>query len=610
MAEISTERDSLDFRDLLYSPALVSLPKSVWPRRTAIHLRDQGTEGACAGFGLAAVIDYLNGLASSRAKPVSARMLYEMGKRHDKWPGSDYDGTSARGAMKGWHKNGVCLESEWAYDPRKPGFLSLERAEAALAMPLGAYYRVLPRRPDVHAALVESGAVFATARVHGGWDDPKRGRIRWDPEEAEEETFGHAFAILGYTPEGFLVQNSWGPKWGGLTYRKQRYRGLALWSYADFDTNVWDLWVARRARPVESLQALATGWMREGNAGTQQAEKAPAQFTIRDEYIHLDDGRLDGQGDYPSDPEALRESFRRVLRDQKPKHVLLYAHGGLNTIKASARRVAAWKPVFEGNGIYGLHFVWETGFWAELKDVLLGREREVRERAGGFGTWWDRIIEATTGWAGRALWKEMREGAALSFAHEASGGSLAMQWLMEEIERRPASQRPKVHLAGHSAGSILLAHLLDRWKEIPAPPVETLQLLAPACTLDLYHASILPALRARRVQRLHHFLLDDRRERDDTVAKIYRKSLLYLVSNAYENKRRITPLLGMERWLDQARTTGAKSRIHPWMPTTHPEKTLATSHGSFDNDPRTMNALLTHVLGQAPHVPFTTRELG
>ncbi len=610
MAEISTERDSLDFRDLLYSPALVTLPKSLWPKRTAMHLRDQGTEGACAGFGLAAVIDYLNGLESRRAKPVSARMLYEMGKRHDKWPGSDYSGTSARGAMKGWHKNGVCLEAEWPYDPDRSGYLSLKRAEAALEMPLGAYYRVLPRRPDVHAALVESGAVFATARVHGGWEAPKRGRIRMEATGESEETYGHAFAILGYTPEGFLVQNSWGPKWGGLTHRKQRYQGLAIWSYEDFDAHVWDLWVARRARPVESLQALATGWMREGNSGTVPAEKAPAQFSIRDQYIHLDDGRLDGHGDFPSDPQALRESFRRVLRQQKPQHILLYAHGGLNSIKASARRVAAWKPVLEGNGIYGLHFIWETGFWAELKDVLLGREQEARERAGGFGTWWDRIIEAATGWAGRALWKEMREGAALAFAHEDSGGSSAMRWLAQEIERLPAKQRPALHLAGHSAGSIFLAHLLDRWKVDPNLPIRTLQLLAPACTLDLYHASILPAVRERRVETLHHFLLDDRRERDDTVAKIYRKSLLYLVSNAYENKHRITPLLGMARWRSQVRTTGAKDRIEHLMPTTDPDKTLATSHGSFDNDPSTMNALLAHILGKHPRVRFTQTELG
>ena len=609
MSDTTTERDSLDFRDLLYSPALVTLPKSLWPKRTAMNVRDQGREGACAGFGLAAVIDYINERASRSAKPVSARMLYEMGKRHDKWPGSDYEGTSARGTMKGWHKNGVCLESEWAYDPEAAGYLDQDRAVAALEMPLGAYYRVLPRRPDVHAALVESGAVFATAQVHGGWDKPKRGRIVWDPEGQEDEVFGHAFAILGYTEQGFLVQNSWGPSWGGLTYRKQRYRGLAVWSYADFDANVWDLWVARRARPVESLQALATGWMREGNAGTQRAEKAPAQFAIRDHYIHLDDGRLDDRGDYPSREEALRESFRRVLRDQRPEHVLLYAHGGLNSIKASARRVAAWKPVFEANGIYGIHFIWETGFWAELKDVLFGRERAARERAGGFGTWWDRILEASTGWAGRALWREMREGAALAFDHAASGGSRALAVLSEEIERLPAKRQPKIHLAGHSAGSILLAHLLDHWKEIPSRPVTTLQLLAPACTVDLYHRSILPAVRARRVERLVHFLLDDRRERDDTVAKIYRKSLLYLVSNAYQDKRRVTPLLGMERYLDQVRETGAKSRIEHLTPESHPDSTQANSHGSFDNDLKTMNTLLAKLLDRVPDLEFSPGSL-
>ena len=609
IAGITTERDSLDFRDLLYSPALLPLPKALWPRRSAMRIRDQGQEGSCAGFGLAAVIDYLNTLEARSAKAVSARMLYEMGKRHDKWPGSDYDGTSARGAMKGWHKNGVCLEKEWPFDPEQPGFLNHKRAEQALQMPLGAYYRILPRRPDVHAALVESGAVFATAQVHSGWDDPKRGRIRWDPDAEPGEMFGHAFAILGYTQEGFLVQNSWGPSWGGLTYRKQRYRGLAIWSYADFDAHVWDLWVARRARPVESLQALATGWMREGNAGTQRAEKAPAQFAIRDHYIHLDDGLLDGRGDYPTSEPALVESYRRVLQTENPEHIVLYAHGGLNTIKASARRVNQWKPVFQANGIYGLHFIWETGFWAELQDILFGREKEVRERAGGFGTWWDRIIEKTTGWAGRALWREMREDAALAFATPHSGGSRAMRLLAKEIAKRPAAQRPKIHLVGHSAGAILLARLLDQWKVQPGLPIETMTLFAPACTLDLYHASIFPAVKERRVQRLSNFLLDDRREQSDTVGNIYRKSLLYLVSRAYQDKYAITPLLGMARYLNRVRTTGAKSRIEHFTPLTDPDKCLADTHGAFDNDVNTMNSMLAIVLGKRPRTRFEPKDL-
>ena len=450
---ITTDKDSVDFRDLLYRPSLSNLGVELWPNAQAMHIRDQGEEGACAGFGLAAVIDYQNELCRIECKRVSARMLYEMGKRHDRWGGSSYAGTSARGVMKGWYKNGVCGEFEWPYSKR-PGYFTRKRAQAALQNPLGAYYRVLPRRPDVHAALTETGAVFATAATHAGWDSPRRGQIPWKATQEATQGPGHAFAILGYTAEGFLIQNSWGPDWSKLRGHGEEFPGLALWSYADFDAHVWDLWVARRARPVESFAALDRGWMREGNTGLRPTERSPAQYTIRDQYVHLDDGAFNHNGNYPSDPESLRESVRLQLRNPKTKHLWLYAHGGLNTVKASARRVERWKPVLEANGIYGLHFIWETGLWAELKDVLLGREAAAKQRAGGVSYWWDRFIEKSTGWAGRALWKEMRSGADLAFSRQTSGGSQTLRILIEEWRALPPKSRPKWHLAGHSAGAI------------------------------------------------------------------------------------------------------------------------------------------------------------
>jgi hypothetical protein len=72
-------------------------------------------------------------------------MLYEMGRRYDEWKGENYDGTSLRGAMKGWHKHGVASRKEWPFDPKKPGSLTQKREEDAKRRPLGAYFRVVDR---------------------------------------------------------------------------------------------------------------------------------------------------------------------------------------------------------------------------------------------------------------------------------------------------------------------------------------------------------------------------------------------------------------------------------------------------------------------------------
>ncbi|MGD2116411.1 MAG: C1 family peptidase, partial [Acidobacteriota bacterium] len=383
---LDARQDSTDFRDHIYQPALVQLPRRREPDPDLLHVRDQGKEGACTGFGLAAVIDYLNelrvreGVLDSPHEPVSTRMLYEMAKLHDRWPGEDYDGSSARGAMKGWHKNGVCPETDWPYvvggaAPREE--LTAERAEGALRYPLGAYYRVLPRRSDFQAAIAEAHVLFTTARVHAGWSDPVGGVIEYVPEE---ELGGHAFAVLGYTERGLIVQNSWGDDWGGLRVGDRQVSGLAIWTYEDFEASLMDAWVARMALPVETLMALRPGAIVHVPGGPQRAEDAPPRHEIFHQYVHIDDGRYDARDTYPSNATQVDEIAERAATAE---HLLLYAHGGLNTIAAAASRAGAWKPVFERNGIHAVHFIWETGLLAELRDVLLGKEDQARERVGG-----------------------------------------------------------------------------------------------------------------------------------------------------------------------------------------------------------------------------------
>jgi hypothetical protein len=54
-----------------------------------VPILNQGQEGACTGLGLATVANYLlrRRKIVSDPKPVSARMLYEMARRYDEWPG-------------------------------------------------------------------------------------------------------------------------------------------------------------------------------------------------------------------------------------------------------------------------------------------------------------------------------------------------------------------------------------------------------------------------------------------------------------------------------------------------------------------------------------------
>ncbi len=103
--------DAPDFRDWKYEPALIELQPEIKPPADLIIL-DQGQEGACTGYGLAAVI---NCLCQKSARDFSASevMLYDMARRYDAWAGEDYEGSSCRGAIEGWYNMWVCGVEDW-----------------------------------------------------------------------------------------------------------------------------------------------------------------------------------------------------------------------------------------------------------------------------------------------------------------------------------------------------------------------------------------------------------------------------------------------------------------------------------------------------------------
>ncbi len=95
--------DMPDIRDRIYTPHLRALQPAIYPR-IAFSIRDQAADSSCTGFSLAHVIDFLRFRESGPDQPqrASARMLYEMAKRNDEWTGSAYEGSSIRGAIKGF----------------------------------------------------------------------------------------------------------------------------------------------------------------------------------------------------------------------------------------------------------------------------------------------------------------------------------------------------------------------------------------------------------------------------------------------------------------------------------------------------------------------------
>ena len=607
---LNARQDPPDIRDRWYEPALIQLAEKI-DNRAGTTILDQGQEGACTGFGCAAVINKLSALRGSGFS-ASARMLYEMAKRHDEWPGEDYAGSSCRGVIRGWKNMGVCAESLWPYDAAKSGEITIRRAIDARNTPLGAYYRLRPDIVDYHAALNEVGALLVSANVHSGWCNPEI--VSEDDDISRilpsyDYDGGHAFAIIGYNNYGFIVQNSWGPDWGT--------EGCALWLYEDWISSVIDGWVFRLGLSTPQIFGLSAS-----SAPAEDAEfgrRAPKRMEIAGHFAHFDDGKFQQRGDYWTTADDIGNTASRIESSDKDyKHLLIYVHGGLNSPKASAKRIAALKEGFKRNGIYPFHIMYDTGLSEEISDSVRRAFTSAEQRAEGyFGRLKDQIVEATDKLIEDAvrkpvtpLWDEMKRDARTPFELDTSGrpgdGLQAIKILALALK----DSGLKIHLAGHSTGGVLIGHLLEAIDELGRTDlISSCSLLAPACTVEFYEQHYAPRLgrnaAGTRLPRLDIYSLTDKLELDDNVAKVYRKSLLYLVSRALE--RDIDkPILGMQRYSKGLRARAGMNLIYS---NGRGNVTRSTSHGGFDNDEYTLNSMLTQILGDDPAKPFLAEEM-
>ncbi len=267
--------DRIDLRDREYAPTVVSLPprfpddeavRKLLPAYVGADLvLSQGNEGACTGFGLACVVNYLfwrlaqmpRATGIKTIERVSTRMLYHLARFYDEWPGEDYDGSSCRGALKAWNKHGVCSEALWPYRSRNGRAMFIKPRQGweadALQRQLGVYYRVEKTSiVDMQAAIHNIGALYVSSDVHDGWaveskvrtikghDSLPRIRAIVDPDSIG----GHAFALVGYNEHGFVVQNSWDTDWG--------LKGFATLPYSEWRKYGSDAWVCALGVPGET----------------------------------------------------------------------------------------------------------------------------------------------------------------------------------------------------------------------------------------------------------------------------------------------------------------------------------------------------------------------
>lgn len=599
----NVQYDFPDSRDWIYRPALVKLKPSVdSPKGSTI--RNQGKEGACTGFALAAAIDLLKNQADNEHPfKVSVRMLYEMARRHDEWAGEQYSGSSLRGAIQGWKHMGVCEEKDWKYyrTPGRSGHLTVERAKLARLNTIGAYYRLRPQIADMHAAINETGVVIASARIHAGWRECRGPKIEKQP--FADVDGGHAFAIVGYNETGFWVQNSWGKNWGE--------KGLSLWLYPDWIENIMDAWVFRLALPTPSIFGMHPSQSRlqsyvEAKGGFPSGASAKIRRReIAGHFVHVDEGEFAGKGQYWSDQQDVQETVK-LLAERDYKHVVMFAHGGLGSPAECASQIAAMKDTFKQNGIYPYHILYDTGITHELLQLIENRDQDASLRSELNMDRRDEVMEYLSLRTGRMLWREMKKNACEAFGKEAPG-TFALKAFLDMMMNRKPGKVIRFHLIGHGSGAVLIGYLLRALMRYKVR-IDSISLLAPACThlfYEQYYQSALDHQGNLGIEQLHVYQLRDALERSSGIRPglVYQKSLLHLVSQSFENEVD-SPLLGLSRFNEQLRVKEHNPVFHR-SDGLNGDLTRANSHEGFVQDAMTLNHVLRTILGVPPVVSFS-----
>ena len=674
--------DRLDIRDLPYRAPLKSLPER-YPSQDRIDkflpyysttgmVLDQGKEGACTGFGLAAVVNYLKWepwlietlsvgkkpKAENTPPKISTRMLYQNARLYDEWKGDDYEGSSCRGAMKGFHKHGVCKETCWPYWDRaernKPGKPQEGWREDAAQTPLGAYYRIdTGSIADLQAAIHEVHAIYVSASVHDGWRLGKCKTLAKAtiPDPVSGETAGHAFALVGYTPDGFIVQNSWGPNWG--------FHGFGLLRYTNWSANASDAWVLALGAPIKDSKsppartaitleerARFRSPLRDAEQARDKLKKESGRvqvipWTKAEEANHIVFIGQGGRANRELVAAIDAEDAVRFVADEarkSRKKIAIYCHGGLNDRDEGVKRAQILGPWFMENGIHPIFVVWQTGFLECAKSILDAAPRALPDaaqaRAQGrileqIEEELDRCFEVVARDMGvKAIWEDMKNRAEEASA-EAGGMNLLAAFLAQALGAQNVSG---LHLLGHSAGVIMIGWFLAAMAKENLK-ANTIHLWAPACTVGFALATYAKAFgngTANQKSTFVSVLTDENERADHCIPALYSKSLLYLVSRALERDHK-TPLLGMHKvWTDSyAKDDAFKSNLLPtiedWraastdvhldraigtkeVPIRRKSKaveTIAANHGSFDNNLDVINLAIERITGRKPKVPVT-----
>ena len=626
---LNVRPDQLDGRDYVFSPSLTAVEPNFIPPyslgvgpKADVWVRNQGGEPTCTAQALAAAIDIQTWKhrKAKGEKPVSARFIHNASLLFEDYTEDGLPGASIRGALKGlWHR-GACTNDFAPYLPGlKDKTLRIDAARNARKVTLGEYRVLRHVLYDFHAAVQTCGSVITSAMIHAGWNPSQvnrnGGRIAFDKDARKPvEIFGaHAFTIVGFTPNGFLILNSWGTQWGGYSptgKRADKLPGVALWTYEDWQQNLLNAWCIRLAPPTGQASGSRGGFVLPGSTGPSTTKPSSLrEVEVMGHLIHFKNGGLQKDGLFASQEESIEQTGRHIIEsDRKYKHVALIFPEMVDSHEAVLSRCRLSIPRFKQLKIYPIFVVCNTPpastLWEILKvlpvmtagklDVVLPQLR-------------NRTLERAAAPFVQALWP--------SIGTDSNASQAALTGITKLIEgaraglssvKRRITTLPKLHIVAHGTGAILAQDVIGQLKQfLPNTKLASTSLIAPAIPeLQLANGFLNHGAWLGRVSVFNR--PEDVEDLSDGSLEGYAGSSLSLFSVSVEAVH--GPFAGMSKNCKSA----AVKKLLKNLPfkVRKGDSAAYPGHSDLLGSAPTMNAISNHILNREPKKIFTENNGG
>jgi C1A family cysteine protease len=200
---------------------------------------DQGATGSCVGWATGDSVlrwHFVKAGRMAKEHKLSPRFIWMASKETDASTSQpttfiESAGTSLKSALDVARKFGVVHDSLLPFTTERL-YLGQSKTFYAVAarLKIGSYFNLSlggsHDLDDWRTWIATKGPILTRLDVDRTWDDAKANKGNMDVYRPDTTRGGHAVALVGYTPDRFIVRNSWGTTgWGdqGFGYASLGY---------------------------------------------------------------------------------------------------------------------------------------------------------------------------------------------------------------------------------------------------------------------------------------------------------------------------------------------------------------------------------------------------